>query len=117
VPLVLTEQSTVVCADQAAVQKTAGQSKLTVAGAPVLVDGDLNGASVSACPTVTDPMTGQIKCAAVASVIGGVATKLKVGGKGVLLETVAGQTNGALPGGAPKTWSVQSAGQTRLTTV
>src|SRR5215212_6793974 len=108
-PAVLTESSTVKCAHQGSVQLRAGQSKLTVNGSKALVTGDLSGASVGGCSTVTDPNTGALQCATVASAIAGVAVKLKVDGKGVLLETIQGQTSGTV-GGAPQIWSVQSAG-------
>jgi hypothetical protein len=111
---VLTESSTLTCAHIGAVQLIAGQSKLTVNGSKVLVDGDLSSKLISGCVTV--PTTSTVKCLSVASAIGGVATRLKVEGKGALLESIGGQTNGTV-GGAPQTWSVQSAGQTKLETV
>jgi hypothetical protein len=113
---VLTEQSTVVCLNQGAVQKTAGQSRLKVSNALVLVDGDLSGKTISGCTTVTNAQAGNKQCTTTAPPPGGVATKLKVGGKGVLLETVQGQTDGTVAG-VLQTWSVQAAGQNRLQTV
>ena len=112
---VLTVQSSVSCAHQGTVQLTSIQNKLKIGGAAVLVDGDLNGAAVSGCTTVTDPNTGALMCATVSTAIGGVATKLKVGGKGVLLDTIQGQTNGTV-GGVLQTWSVTSAGQSKVQT-
>ena len=111
----LTESSTVACSHNGSVQLHAGQSKLSVGGSKVLVDGDLSGASIGGCLTVTDPNTAALQCATVAMAIGGVAGKLKVDGKGVLLEAIQGQTSGTV-GGAPQSWSVQSAGQTKLNT-
>ena len=113
---ILTESSMLVCTHQGQVQLHAGQSKLTVSGSKALVEGDLSAAAVSNCITVPDPNTTTVKCLAVATASGGVAGKLKVDGKGVLLESIQGQTNGTV-GGTPQTWSVQSAGQTKLTTV
>lgn len=113
---VLTESSSVACGHQGGVQLRAGQSKLSVNGSKVLVQGDLNGATISNCITVPDPNTATIKCPSVATAIGGIAGKLTVNGKGVLLESIQGQTSGTV-GGTPQTWSVQSAGQTKLTTV
>ena len=109
----LTESSTVACGHQGQAQLRAGQSKLTVGGSKVLVDGDLSGAMLSGCTTPTNPVTGTKQCLTVSSALGGVATKLTVGGKGVLLDQIAGTTDG-LP--APN-WSVQSANQTKLQTV
>lgn len=112
-PAVLTESSTVKCADQGTVQLSAGQSKLTINGSKVLVDGDLAGASVAACPLATTNTTKT--CSSVVVLPGGVAGKLKVDGKGVLLESINGTTDGFTAAG-PRQWSVQSAGQTKLTT-
>ena len=116
--LVLTEKSSLVCANQGAVQLTPTQSKLTVAGAKVLVTGDLASAPISGCmivPTGPPPPGTPVstKCLAIASVVGGVSAKLKVAGKGVLLETVQGTTSGLLTN-VVQTWSVQSAGQSKL---
>ena len=114
-PLVLTEKSSLVCANQGAVQLAATQSKLTVAGAKVLVTGDLTSAPISGCMIVPVPPPGPVsaKCLAILSVVGGVSAKLKVAGKGVLLETARGTTSGLLAN-AVQTWSVQSAGQSKL---
>lgn len=108
----LTEASTVKCAHAGSVQLSAGQSKLTVNGNKVLVDGDLTGASINTCST---PITSSSSpCQSATPLPGGVAAKLKVDGKGVLLEDIKGLTDGV---GAPPNWSVESAGQTRLQTV
>jgi hypothetical protein len=114
--LVLTEKSSLVCANQGAVQLTATQSKLTVAGAKVLVTGDLASAPISGCvivPAPPPPGPVSAKCLAIMSVIGGVSAKLKMSGKGVLLDTVHGTTSGLLAN-VVQTWSVQSAGQSKL---
>lgn len=115
-PKVLTAQSDVQCAHAGGIKPVASGTKLKVGGAPVLLQGDLDGAPIpppALCTTVPDPNTATVKCTATASAIGGVATKLKVGGRGVLLESVQGQTNGTV-GGTPQTWRVVSAGQTKL---
>lgn len=114
-PAVLTAGSTVVCAHQGTVTLVAGQNKLTVGGQAALVQGDLDGKAIAGCVTVTDPNTSTLLCSTVAAALGGVSTRLTVGGKGVLLDTIQGQTNGTV-GGVVQTWSVQDAGQTRLTT-
>jgi hypothetical protein len=74
----------------------------------VLVEGDLDGASISGCTTPIS-QTSQ-PCNTVTQVIGGTAKNLKADNKAVLLDTVQGMTDGVPPG----TWSVQSAGQTML---
>ena len=115
---VLTETSQINCAHAGKVQATAGQSKLRVAGSRVLVLGDLLGATVAGCAMPPDPNTATTPCVAVASAVAapqqGVATKLRVGGRGVLLDGVRGQTSGTVSG-TPQTWSVSSANQTKLT--
>lgn len=110
---VLTESSIVKCAHQGSVQLVAGQSKLTVNGSKVLVDGDLNGKTISGCVTPTNPDAGNKTCLIVSTTIDGVASKLKVNGKGVLLENINGQTDGTV-GGTLQNWSVQNSGQTKL---
>lgn len=115
-PKVLTESSTLKCSSQGTVQLTAGQSKLTVGGAKVLVEGDLAEATISGC-TLTDssgpPPT--VQCKKVSTVMAGAATKLKVDGKPVFLDTAQGSADGLAP--APETFSVQSAGQDALQAV
>lgn len=107
----LTESSTLGCGHlTGSIALHAGQSKLTVGGSKVLVDGDLNGASVSGCGTTPSSTTS--KCTTFTPA-GGVAQKLKVGGKGVLLETLTGVTSGVPPGGPTV---VQAVGQTKLQT-
>ena len=114
--LVLTEKSALACANEGTVQLTATQSKLSVAGAKVLVTGDLASAPITGCQIVpAPPPPGPVssKCLTIVSVEGGVSEKLKVAGKGVLLETVHGKTSGILQNNV-QTWSVQNAGQSKL---
>jgi len=113
---VLTEGSTVTCDNAGQVKLTATQSKLTVSGSKVLVEGDLSGATISGCTTVTNPNTSMLQCSSVTSVEGGVAGKLKVNGKGVLLKDVKGKTSGTVSG-TFQSWSVQTAGETKLKAV
>lgn len=114
-PAVLTESSTLTCTHFGTVNLAATQSKLTVDGVSVLVDGDLNGKLISGCKTLLDPNTGSKSCLSVTSTIGGVAGKLKVGGKGVLLGSIQGTTDGnAPPVPPPQQWSVQDVGETKL---
>jgi hypothetical protein len=113
---VVTEGSQVQCTHVGSVQLRAGQSKLVVAGSGALVDGDLAGAMISGCITVPDPNTTTTKCLTVSSVENGVATKLTVGGKGVVLDSIQGNTSGTV-GGVTQRWSVLSAAQTKLKAV
>ncbi|MEV8630888.1 hypothetical protein AB0395_04455 [Streptosporangium sp. NPDC051023] len=92
---VLTTGASIGCGHGGTVQVVPGQRTLTVAGAPVLVAGDLEGKPITHCvPTAP----GAVPCTAVASVIGGSATTLSVGGHPALLDTLSGLTNGSPPG-------------------
>lgn len=116
---VITEQSTLGCLHGGRVQLTASQSRLKVGGAAVLVEGDLASKPLSACITpVQPPPPGPVSkpCMMVSSDSGGVSSKLKVGGKGVLLESHRGQTDGQVAN-VVQTWSVTAAGQTQLQAV
>jgi hypothetical protein len=110
-PKVLTVGSTLVCAHQGTVTLVQSQSLLKVAGNAVLVQGDVDGKTISGCATPVS-MTSK-PCTTVVSMMLGTATKLKVGGKAVLLETAMGMTDGVTP--APTNiWRVQAAGQQKL---
>jgi hypothetical protein len=109
-PSVVTAAATIKCSHQGTVQVTATQQKLTVDGQPALVDGDLVGSPILGCKQPVTPAGGK-PCMTTTSMILGAALKLKAGGKGVLLENANGLTDGVPPG----TWSVESAGQTKLT--
>jgi hypothetical protein len=109
-PNLLTEDSIIQCAHRGRVVVTASQSGLTVNDRKVLVKDDMLSAVVT-CPAVTS--TGIKQCTTVKSILSGVAKTLAVGGQPVLLETAQGLTDG-LAGGMPGTWSVTSAGQTKL---
>jgi hypothetical protein len=113
---VLIENSTVTCSHDGKTKLIAGQSKLTVQGNKVLVEGDLDGAMISGCKTVPDPNTSTLQCLSVSSALGGVAGKLKVSNKGVLLEDIQGQTSGTVST-IIQAWSVQHAGHTKLKAV
>ena len=111
-PHAITEQSTVECIHKGTVKKVAGQSKLKVSGALVLVDGDLSGAGITLCQNVPPP-AGRVACSTATPTPGGVSSRLKVNGKGVLLDTLKGLTNSSAPG----TFKVNDACQTRLQAV
>lgn len=114
-PKVITENSTIVCAHQGTVTFTASQQKLKVGDKAVLVTTDVSTGSISGCKTPLNPQTGTKPCLKVVSLIAGAATKLKAGNVPVLLDTATGMTDGVAP--TPNTWSVQSAGQTKLDAV
>jgi hypothetical protein len=113
---VLTESSSLACTHQGSLQLHAGQSKLSINGSKVLVQGDVESATIGTCKTIPDANSVTKKCLRITTAIGGVAGKLKVDGKGVLLESIQGLTTGTV-GGKPQEWLVQSAGQTKLKAV
>jgi hypothetical protein len=111
-PEAITTQSQVVCGHQGKAVLTAGQSKLTISGAPALVVGDMQKATlVPASCTNVGP--GLLPCVALSPLPGGVASRLKVDGLGVLLADLKGTTSST----PPSTFRVSDAAQTRLRAV
>jgi hypothetical protein len=100
---VLTEGSIIQCSHQGPIVATASQSALTVDGQKVLVANDMSSAAVT-CPLAA---SGGTPCTIINPATSGVATTLTVGGQPVLLDSAQGTTNAG-------TWSVTSAGQTKL---
>jgi hypothetical protein len=105
---VLTAMALVTCSHQGTVKVAASQRTLKAEGSPVLVMGDMEGKPIVGCTLAPSPST--TPCSAVVSTVSGVATKLSVGSKPVLLKGAIGFTNSIPPG----TWQVRSAGQTKL---
>lgn len=120
-PNVLTMESNVTCAHQGKVQ-VGSTAKLKVNNQSVLLESSIAGMLISNCATqkTTDP-TGKfltLACANVSaiprttpapnppspgssSITNGRSQKLKVGGFPVMLETLAGQTDGMVGGASP----------------
>jgi hypothetical protein len=115
VPRVLTDVSSVDCGHVGLVS-TAGETKLKVEGALVLLEAGILNRSVWACPVVDDANTSTVKCRLVTSISGGRATKLRVNGRPVMLETLAGGTDGKAAG-TPVQLLKASAGQSKLEAV
>jgi hypothetical protein len=92
-PFVLTTSSDVHCPTKGTVTPD-GKPKLTVAGAAVTTPAGIKGKTVSGCKIANSNSTTQ--CTSVTSAAGA-ATKLKVGGTGVALDTLKGTTNGTTP--------------------
>jgi len=101
---VLTTASTVTCGHQVppkrgTVTKNPSPAKLAVAGNAVLLEASVVGATVADCGTpLASDAAGVITkpCTAVTDVNNGAALKLQAGGKPVLLDTLAGSTDGLL---------------------
>jgi hypothetical protein len=98
---VVTENSTIACNSNGTVTPT-GQSKLKVSGGAVVRLDGINGKTVSGCGVQTNPNTGTKQCQTVASA-SGVASKLKVAGAPVALDTLSGSTDGMHPPSPPAT--------------
>jgi len=96
-PFVLTKSSVIGCGHSpGAVDLSAVASKLIVAGQPAVLAGGI--ALIKGCPIVPSP--GSAPCGPVTLVPGtGVSTKLKVGGRPVMLDSVKASTTGAPPPG------------------
>ena len=109
---VLTSGSSVGCNHKGSIS-LASQAKLKVKGNAVLLEEHVNGKDISRCPIVKDDSKGTAPDTVVKALTAGKASKLKVGGKPVLLGTLAGTTDGlpATPGMQLKV----SAGQSKLT--
>jgi hypothetical protein len=111
---VLTTQSTVSCGHGGTVAAQ-GTAKLAVNGAPVLQKSGVEEQRVDNCitkPTQPDPTA--TACKKVSKVDGGLAAKLAIDGQPVLLDTLAGATDGKVAGVTPQPLPPAKAIQTKL---
>ena len=116
---VLITSSTVICGHSGNVAVTSTQ-KLKVSNNPVLVKASISGKSISGCatPAASDPSGPTAKpCTTVSSVGSGEATKLKVNGQAVMLDTLSGTTDGMAAKITPQTLLSATAGHTKLTAI
>lgn len=117
---VLTAGSNVTCGHSPGKVTTTGSPKLKVSSQPVLLKLGIMGKPVAGCSTVAaaDVSGPTAKpCTSVVSVSSGEATKLKIGGMPVMLDTLAGDTDGMVGKLTPVSALSATAGQTKLTTV
>jgi hypothetical protein len=115
-PGALTTGSTVLCGHGGTVSTTSS-AKLKVSGNAVLLKDGIANQSVSGCLTVvTPPPPGPVStpCLSVTAVDSGEATKLKAGGKPVVLETLKGETDGKVANVTPQLLLSATAGQSKL---
>src|SRR5258708_18625794 len=113
---VLTTSSKVICGHGGTVS-TSSSAKLKVSGNPVLLKTGISGQSISGCLTPTmppPPGPKSQKCTSVTSVDSGEATKLTAGGKSVVLDTLAGETDGIVANATPQLLLSATAGQSKL---
>jgi hypothetical protein len=118
-PGVLTTGSNVSCGHAGTVT-TSSSAKLKVNGQPVLLKEGIASKSVSACstPNASDASgPTAIPCATVSSVDAGEATKITAGGSAVMIETLAGKTDGMVGKVTPQMLLSAAAGQNKLTTI
>jgi hypothetical protein len=112
------------CSHQGQVRFTSGDSRLDVDGNNVVVQGQEVGLSfapappsgaappglIAPCPFST--AAGPSPCAATLAATTGISTKVTVGNLGALLDTASGKATN--PQDPSATWSIQSAGQSKL---
>jgi|ERR1043165_6829455 hypothetical protein len=118
-PGVLTTGSNVTCGHSPGKVTTTGSPKLTVSGQPALLKTGIMGKPVGGCstPPASDASgPTAIPCTSVIAVTAGDATKLTIGGMPVMLDTLAGQTNGMVGKVTPQQLLSATAVQTKLTT-
>lgn len=116
-PNVLTEGSNVTCGHGGNVSTT-GTPKLKVNGKPVLLKDGIAGKSTSGCKTPhAEDSSGTTAdpCTSVTSVDAGEATKLKVRGSPVMLDSVLkGKTSGMVAKVKPQLLLSATVGQSKL---
>jgi hypothetical protein len=109
------------CSHQGQVAVAAGDPRLTVGGAAVLTSGKESGLDFPAgtlppsCSNQTTTQSPQPAPCITQAAASGLAVKLTVGGKPVLLATAGGPTKPALTPAVPGTWTVHAPGQSKLT--
>ncbi|MFD0920112.1 hypothetical protein [Saccharopolyspora rosea] len=114
---VLTTASRVTCGHPPGAVHAAGRAKLAVGGSPVLRRADLDGAAVENCgiqPASDASGPTAVKCLAVTGITAGVSSRLRVGGEPVLLDSLAGKTNGMLAKKTPQELLAATAVQDKL---
>jgi hypothetical protein len=108
-PPIVTTGATILCAHGGQVMLTPRQTQVTIAGNPVLREGDLSGAPIVGCLQV--PSLATKPCTTVISTLpGSASTRVTAVGAPVLLATLSGITDGVPPG----TIMVVSPGQTTV---
>ena len=105
----ITVGSDVECPDHG-VPAMSSSAKLTVSSEPVVVEDDLLAASIGGCTQAPPPPTN-VACAKVTTLSAGEASKLTVGGRAVLLDSLT-----AITSGVPRNQlTCKDARQTKLT--
>ena len=111
--------SNVTCGHSPGKVTTTGSPKMSVSNQPVLLKTGIMSKPVGGCgtPHAADASGPTAKlCTSVTAVSVGEAIKLTVGGMPVMLDTLAGQTDGMVGKVTPQLSLSATAGQTKLTT-
>jgi hypothetical protein len=114
---VLTTGSDVKCAHGGSANPSSS-AQLKVGGNPVACEANVTDVTLSSCGTPTTPPPQGPKnapCSKVKAVSAGQATKLMAGGKPVMLDTLAGTTDGTVSNVTPQPGLSASANQSMLT--
>lgn len=117
---VLTMASLVACGHSPGRVTIVSTAKLKVTQNSVLLEESIAQKDVTGCstkPASDSSGTTHITCTEVSAVTEGQATKLKVGGAPVILETLKGTTNGMVSKTTPQDLAVPTANQNKLKTV
>lgn len=113
---VVVKAGSLACSHQGSATVSSVSARLTVGGAGVLLSGNEAGLDFALCTNQTTTTTPSPAPCVSDIATAGVATKLTVGGTAVLLNAGGPTHPKAIPA-AVGTWSVRSAGQTKLTAV
>jgi hypothetical protein len=111
---VLVKGGSLSCSHQGKATIASGSTRLTVGGNGVLLRGAEAGLTFTGCQNKTTTQTPSPAPCISDAATAGTATKLTVGGTPVLL-AASGPTHPSLTPAVVGTWSVGSAGQTKLT--
>jgi hypothetical protein len=117
---VLTTLSTVTCGHPPGKVQVQSQAKLAVGGGRVLVQAGIKDQTVADCGTkpasdAAGPTAAP--CKTVSKVGGGRSTKLRAGGQPVMLDTLAGSTDGMVLKVTPQPFLAGVANQVKLRSV
>jgi hypothetical protein len=119
--VVLTKKSTISCGplpDHGGTVSVQSSAKLQVNGQPVLLEASINNQSISGCQIKPkqppSPDSKDQLCQTVSKIDDGKAQKLKVNNNPVILENLAGETNGTLHGVTPQKLLSGQANQNKL---
>ena len=92
--LLITDQAKLVCRHRGSVSIEASQELVTIARQPILVEDDPEGRRISWCPNFSITIK---PCGKTLAVVRGYSNLLRIAGKRVCLDSIAGLTDGTPP--------------------